>query len=278
MRFQVLIAGAFALGAGNAFAHGPQLQITNDGNQITTRALFVDGPYDTTLSSQTSVYVMPLAPVSSFGGTAYWAEPAGPAFAVSGPGLAWCYAWTYTDATTYTTTFPVGSNFVESAIGGLQKHNGSTFVAAPNGAQVQLFRATTNTGVTGSGDSTVELKAIAAPTSAGFDDHQGVKFQLLGDGIVPSASQVPAPVDDGIYLIQLKLSLASQPPTSSIADSDPFHFVFFKGVEPSAALSAAQSAFPGASIQLVPEPGSIGLLMIGSMLACRRNRAARRDQ
>jgi hypothetical protein len=55
----------------------------------------------------------------------------------------------------------------------------------------------------------------------------------------------------------MKLSLANQPAGgASIADSDPFYFVFYKGVPQSLALSAAQSAFPGASIQAVPEPAA----------------------
>jgi hypothetical protein len=77
-------------------------------------------------------------------------------------------------------------------------------------------------------------------------------------------------VDDGIYMIQLKLSLANQPAGPNIQDSDPFYFVFFKGVQPSAALSAAEGAFPGASIQLVPEPANLGIVMLASVLLCRR--------
>jgi hypothetical protein len=154
----------------------------------------------------------------------------------------------------------------------LQKHNGSTFAPAPDGAQLQIFKTDTNFGVSGSPDASVELKTLVAPTSANFDDHTGVRFQVLGDGFVPSSSHVPAAVSDGIYLSQLKLSLANQPVGSSVADSDSFYFVMFKGVDPHQALAAAQGAFPGASIQLVPEPGMIGLVLLGALLLRRCER------
>jgi hypothetical protein len=264
-----------ALGAVQVLAHGPQLQLTNESNKITTRALHLDEPYNSAMSDPTSVYVMPLAPISSFGGTAFWAQPSAE-HPISGPGLAWCYGWTYTNSTTYTTSFPVGSNFVESLVGGLQKHNGSTFVAAPDGAQVQIFKTDTNFGISGTPSASVTLKSLVAPTSATFDDHTGVRFQLLGDGVVPSDAHAPALVEEGIYAIQLKLSLANQPQGSNIADSDPFHFVFFKGVEPGSALAAAQAAFPGASIQLVPEPALAGVLMVAAMTMRRDRRGGRR--
>ena len=48
MRTCMLVLSACALFAvSSANAHGPQIQITNDGNKITTRELRSDGPYGT---------------------------------------------------------------------------------------------------------------------------------------------------------------------------------------------------------------------------------------
>src|SRR5262245_59258345 len=111
---------------GSLYAHGPQMQITNDNNKITTRQVYLDAPYNVAPqppSPATSAYVMPLAPVSSFGGTAWWVQPSG-AFPLSSPGIAWTYGWTF-DASAHT-TFPAGANFVESLVGGLMKFDGSS--------------------------------------------------------------------------------------------------------------------------------------------------------
>ncbi len=58
--FCSLIAAAAALATQFAAAHGPQIQITGESGKITTRRLLLDGPYSTTLTAETSVYVMPL--------------------------------------------------------------------------------------------------------------------------------------------------------------------------------------------------------------------------
>jgi hypothetical protein len=291
MRNSLTLIFAVLVGAApfSALGHGPQIQLTNTNNQIVTRNLFLDEPYNTAPqppSSAVSVYVMPLAPISAFGGTAYYAQPSS-ALAVSGPGIAWSYGWSYD--TSAHTTFPSGSNFVETLVGGLQQWNGTSFVPSTNGAQLQIFKSATNFGVSGSANPSVALKAIAAPISATdtghLDDHTSIQFQLLGDGIVPSASHVPAPVADGVYLSQLQLHLDHQPttpdpnmpsydPAHAIQDSAPFYFVTFKGVDSAAALGAAQSAFPGASIQVVPEPASFVLASTFVLALTRRRGAA----
>ncbi len=289
MKMRYILAGwvLIVMGAMPTFGHGPQMQITNDNNKITTRAVYLDEPYNVIPnppSNPTSVYIMPLAPINSFGGTAYWVQPdAG--FPVSSPGIAWTYGWTYD--TSAHTTFPAGANFVESLVGGLKKHDGSSFVTAPNGAQLQIFKTAANSGVSGSASPLVNLKAIAAPTSAVdnlLDDHTTVSFQLLGDGIVPSASHVPGAVGDGIYLAELKLGLNNQPatadprtplynPSQPIQDSDSFYFVLYKGVSVDSALAAAQGAFPSASIQVVPEPALVGGVMVGLFWLYGRRRS-----
>ncbi len=274
-----LLSYALSGGAG-AFAHGPQIQITNDQNKITTRQLFQDGPYNNypgAASAPASVYVIPLAPQAAFNGIGYWSQP-NPAYPVSGSGLAWTQGWSYD--TSAHTTFPAGSRFVEWLSGDLKTWNGSSFTfnaLDPNRPQLELLKGSTAV-VSGPVDvsSGTSLPALVAPTSAAdtthLDDHTSIKFQLLGDGVIPSASHNTAPVADGIYLAKLKLSLANQPSGSNIADSDPFYFVLWKGTGESAALSAAQSAFPGASIQLVPEPAGAGMLAAAAMVMLRRRR------
>ena len=61
MRARMIALGLLVAPAvSTAFAHGPQIQITNDNNKIVTRQLLNDGPYSDTLTPPKSVYVMPL--------------------------------------------------------------------------------------------------------------------------------------------------------------------------------------------------------------------------
>jgi hypothetical protein len=251
--------------------------LTNDdNNKIVTRNVLLDGPYNTfpaPPSPPTTVYVMPLAPISTFGGTSYWLQPNPDVeFAATGTGLAWSYGWTYD--TGPHVTFPEGSHFVESMIGGLKKYNGAAFVDAPGGAQLEAHKSATNFAVSGPGAHSISLKDLVAPTSpmdtTHLDDHTAVQWQLLGDGIVPDATHPPAFVADGTYMIQLGLSLAGQPAGSSIEDSDPYYFVMYKGVSADEALAAATLAFPGAAIQVVPEPAMLGGVAMGLVALIRR--------
>jgi hypothetical protein len=225
---------------------------------------------------------MPLAAISTFGGTAYWVQPSAD-FPVNDPGIAWTYGWFYD--TSAHTTFPIGSNFVESLTDNLKKWNGLSFTAGDAAAaQLEIFKSTTSFGVSGSANNFVNLKALAAPTSAVdtlLDDHTTINFQLLGDGIIPSSTHVPGSVADGVYLAPLQLHLANQPasadprtpnydPDHPIQDSDPFYFVLYKGVGTDAALAAAKSAFPLASIQVVPEPMVAGAVVVLGILMRRR--------
>ena len=45
--FAYVVATFVLLAAVSAFAHGPQIQVTNDGGKIVTRQLIADGPYST---------------------------------------------------------------------------------------------------------------------------------------------------------------------------------------------------------------------------------------
>src|SRR5205809_8099819 len=55
-----VVATFVLLPAVSAIAHGPQIQITNDGGKIVTRQLIADGPYSNSLTAVKSVYVTPL--------------------------------------------------------------------------------------------------------------------------------------------------------------------------------------------------------------------------
>lgn len=275
---------ALGLSAASAFGHGPQLQITNTGNKIVTRNLFQDEHYNTFPAPATdavNIYVIPMGATAAFGGTRWFARPN--AAMNSGPGVAYGYGWTYdqhgTPADpsddTYTTTFPVGAKFVEQMNGQLQKWNGGGFVDA-GASELYMFRgsgATIDESISGSADTTITYGTITAPSSPDPDPHASASFEILGDGIVPSASHAPAPVADGIYMASLGLSLIDQPTGSYIAPSDSFYFVMYKGVSGDDAFAAASAAFPGAAIQVVPEPVSIGVLMMASsMVLFRRGR------
>ena len=48
-----------ALAVSATHAHGPQIQITNDGGKIVTREMFQDSPYEH-LAAPKLVYVMPM--------------------------------------------------------------------------------------------------------------------------------------------------------------------------------------------------------------------------
>ena len=95
MRARMFALAVFAaLTAQLVYAHGPQIQITNDNNKIATRQLHLDGPYSDALTAPKSVYVMP---VFEFSGV-WYSRPNNeidpillqPAFP-SGPGLAYGY-------------------------------------------------------------------------------------------------------------------------------------------------------------------------------------------
>src|SRR4029079_6592449 len=130
--FKVLAATVGLAVANSAFAHGPQIQITNDNGKIVTRELFIEQPYDQVLSSPKSVYVMPLSPSAVAGGTEWYARPnqsvtggVGLPTYVCGPGIAYGYGSTYNPATgTGTVGLPVGSHFMLSLNDRLKRWNG----------------------------------------------------------------------------------------------------------------------------------------------------------
>src|SRR6478752_1021029 len=124
-----VVATLVPLAAVSAFAHGPQIQITNDGGKIVTRQLIADGPYSNSLTAAKSVYVMPLL---DFNGVSYSRPNSSidpilgvPAFP-SGPG----FAYGYDLADGGPQLFATGSVFSLVFTDGLRRWDSSAFVDA----------------------------------------------------------------------------------------------------------------------------------------------------
>ena len=112
----------------DAFAHGPQIQLTRDGDTITTRRLFREEPYASSLTPPTSVYVIPMLETSG----EWYSRPnnrpsatlPGQPEYLSGPGIA--YGYDQVDGGTR--AFASGQHFELNLIAGLKWWNGSAFV------------------------------------------------------------------------------------------------------------------------------------------------------
>jgi hypothetical protein len=276
-----VLAVVAMLAARAAVAHGPQIQLTNDGGKIVTRQIYEDGPYSTTLSLATSVYVMPLL---SFDGALY-SQPNNeidPILNVaafpSGPGFA--YGHDLADGGPQ--LFEAGSTITLAFTTGLQRWDGAAFVDA-GATQLKAFRGSNvniaspaetfaTTSDSGPFDS-LALPAVAANYgSEGAEVHTSLRFAILGDGSDPLST-----TPDGVYRIGFQLS-SSQ---NGLAPSDPYYFVLYKNVA-LAVVSAAVGSLgaPAGQIQwmAVPEPAAIALLAIAfSAGAMVRARGGRRE-
>jgi len=281
MRSCMFAVGACAaLIVSTAAAHGPQIQITNDSNKITTRALVPDGPYSTSLTSPKSVYVMPALTFNNV----WYSRPNGaidtillqPSFP-SGSG----FAYGYDLADGGPQAFDVGSFISLSFTAGLKRWDGAAFVDA-GATELKAFRGSDPTITTplanfavtsdlGPFDS-LSLAAVAAGYgSDGAEVHSSLRFALLGDGTSPTSASA-----DGVYLVGLQVS-SSQAGTTP---SDPYFFVLNKNAEWSTVSAAVGSLGIAASLQqwVVPEPGTCGLLLVGVVALCgRRTRLRVRD-
>jgi hypothetical protein len=261
-------------------AHGPQIQITNDNNQIVTRQLHLEGPYSTSLTDPTSVYVMPLDVSAEVAGNVWYSRPNGAINGVtmlpsytSGPGLA--YGFGYDPLVPATQKFATGSLFSITFTDGLKKWNGSSFVDAGDtqlkafrgsnvaiGSPVENFATTSDAGPFDS----VSLPAVAEGYGADDDEvHNSVRWALLGDGSSPYSS-----VADGVYLLSLQLS-STQP---NLGPSDEYYFVLHKGAPFANVQSAVNSLqAPAGAVQYVPEPsGILTLALAGTLFAAFRHR------
>jgi hypothetical protein len=243
-------------------AHGPQLQITNDNNQITTRNVFADEPYNTLLTDPKTAYVIPMTEGTALGGgNEYASRP----FGSQGPGIAYGLGWTLTPPFT---TFPIGSHFHLEFTDGLKRWNGSAFVD-PGAEQLEMYRVSSNI-IVASAKTTdtgpfegIATPNIAQPTTTGqLDAHNSIRWRLLGAGGTSTE-----PTQDGIYLVSLQIDNSD----ASIAPSDPYFFVLHKNVPFNEVLAAVNATFPDPQVvQIVPEPGALGGALFVLVLALRR--------
>jgi hypothetical protein len=269
-----------ALAASAVWAHGPQIQITNNGDKIATRELLLDGPYSPAVTAPKSVYVMSLLPFSDV----WYSRPNGaidpitqlPAFP-SGPGLA--YGSDLADGGPQ--AFSAGSILSINFADGLKRWNGASFVDAGTtqlkafrGSNVNITTPVENFGITtdaGPFDS-VSLAAVAAEYGADGDEvHSSIRFALLGDGSSPTSSS-----PDGVYSLKLQLSSTQ----AGLTPSDPYYFVLNKNASPTEVVAAVRSlGFGPAAVQWVtPEPTAWCLAAIAvATLGNIRNHTRRRD-
>jgi hypothetical protein len=268
----IALAVSAALVATAARAHGPQIQLTRDGNKITTRRLLREEPYSTRLTPPTTIYVIPLLETQGVwysrpNNTPSATLPGLPEY-VSGPGIA--YGYDQIDGGPR--AFGSGQHFELNLIDGLKSWNGMTFVD-PGAEQIEAFRSTGTPAVT-SDSLTLASPAtlVYGNVSATYNPmaHSGASFRLLGDGINPTVEG-----NDGIYL--LSMNYASSEP--GLEASEPFHFVLHKNALASDIASAVTSlGFASFSVQYVPEPSTAVFTAIGltTLAMCRRASAARR--
>lgn len=253
MRACILMIGlCAALAATAATAHGPQLQITNDGGKITTRQLFQDSPY-LPVSPPKSVYVIPLL---EFDG-AWLSRPSNALLAgipefPSGPG----FSYGSDQADGGERAFEAGSILSVEFVDGLKLWNGSSFADAGatqlkgyRGSDPAIVSPAANFAVTSDTAPFDSLSLAAVAATYDIDAHAGLRWALLGDGSSPTSVS-----PDGVYLLSMKLS-SNQ---SNLAPSDPYYFVLHKNAS-TAAVAAAVASLPVAPelVQIVPEPGTV---------------------
>jgi hypothetical protein len=255
------------------WAHGPQIQATVEGGKVVTRRLLGDGPYSTSLTDLTSVYVMGL---NQYLGV--WLSHPNDALLPgdipefpSGPGFAYGYGY---DAGTNPAPFPVGSQLVLGFTAGLKAWNGAAFVDA-GATELEAFRGSgVNLVVARTSDSgpfaDIKFPSAIAPatgiTFANDEVHTGVSFRMLGD-----CSSTASALADGIYLAGLQLGNTD----ASVTASDPFYFVLTKNAAAADVQAAAGSlGFDPSRVQFVPEPASAVLLAMGLLVASRTRRRA----
>jgi hypothetical protein len=269
-----------ALAAVSAFAHGPQIQLTNDNGKLVTRRFIADEPYSNSLTTPTSVYVMPL---SEFNGV-WYSRPNGaidPILSVplfpSGPGFA--YGHDLADGGPQ--LFESGSILSLAFTDGLKRWDGVSYIDA-GATQLKAFRGSNasiaspaenfaTTSDSGPFDS-LDLPAVATNYgSAGAEVHASLRYALLGDGSDPSSA-----TPDGTYLLSMRLTSTQ----AGLAASDPYHFLLYKNAERASVLEAVNAlGVPASRVQFadVPEPASVVLALLATIaLACPRRQIARR--
>jgi hypothetical protein len=261
-----------ALAESPASAHGPQIQVTDTNNKITTRTLISNAPYGDTLTDPKSVYVLPiLKAVSGSPSTDYWTvmpnsviDPIlGSSEFQFGPGLAYGYGHSFAD----------GYHFTVNVLGALQRWNGTSFINDPEVEAVGAFRGDATSSpdqvvISGTSSGVQSLSFSNISSTYDGDAHSSLRFRLLGDG--SSALVEPA---DGLYLLTLQVT-SNQP---DLASSDPFNLLLYKNASASSINAAVGSLnVSSALVQFVPvpEPGVLALAACGafSTILTRRQR------
>jgi hypothetical protein len=274
MRARMFVLGACAAFAASAAnAHGPQIQITDTSNKITTRELILDDPYSDSLTNEKSVYVLPiLKAVTGSPSTDYWTvmpnddiDPiTGSSQFQFGPGLAYGYGQ----------TFDAGRHFNVNFVDSLKRWDGSAFGNNPGPEEIGAFQgdATFPADTAFTTDSAPYQGLVFSNITAGYDDesHSYMRFRMLGDG-----TSALSEASDGIYLLKLQIT-STQP---GLDPSNVMSFVLYKNATFSD-LSAAVAAL-GVDPSLVqfvgiPEP-TAGALAVGGFVALVLRRRARRN-
>lgn len=230
--------------AGVALAHGPQIQVGIHNDKIITRALFGDGPYDDAVAPAQRVFEMPMALRDLGDANDGWYAQPNASFPFTGPGIA-----------TALGGFDTGSVLSLTYGDGLAIWDGMGFVD-PGDEQMERFRSAVNIITSDAGP--FDSFDFPAVTNTG-DEHFGVNTRLLGDGISPDTAS-----DDGVYLLTLVLE-TDQP---GVEASDPFYFLLNKN----GSQQDADAALAYVNTNIVPEPTSIGALIVAGALLARRRR------
>lgn len=237
-----------------AEAHGPQIQIGIQNNQLVTRALFSDQPYDQSTTPIQRVFQIPLAQRSLGDASDGWYAQPNATYPFTGPGIASSIGGLATNSI-------LGETFV----GGLKRWNGSAFVD-PGTEQVDVYRGATRVAGMISSDTGPFASFSYTAVANSADEHKTAFLRLLGDGAAPNTAS-----DDGVYLVGLQLS-TDQP---GVASSEPFYFLLSKNG--TAGDQSAALAFANAN--LVPEPSGVCLIGLISLAAAvtRRRRVLSRN-
>jgi hypothetical protein len=266
MRASIVALAVFAaVVTSSASAHGPQIQITNDGGQIVTRRIVADAPYSSALTPPTSVYVMPLVEF----GDVWYSRPNDerdrdlnlPVY-FSGPGLA--YGYDQVDGGPQ--AFEEGSVLSVGFTGGLKRWDGAAFGAAGatelkafRGSNVNVSAPPENLAITSDSGplESVSINPVLADYGTeGTDVHNTIRYALLGDGSSPTSSS-----PDGVYLASLQVTSTQ----AGLDPSDEFYFVLHKNAATAAVTEAvAALGVPASRVQYVPEPAAMTLLGLGA--------------
>lgn len=269
------VAISLVLATSLARAHGPQMQVTDTNNKITTREIIPEPPYDTSLTAEKSAYVLPiLQAITGSPTTNFWTvmpnSTIDPILQTSefqfGPGLAYSYGQSFTS----------GFHFNVSFTDSLKRWNGTSFVNNPGPEAVGAFRGDSTSAadqvvITGGAVPAQSLAFNNIAASYPADSHSSMRFRLLGDGT--SALVAPA---NGIYLLSLQIS-STQP---GLASSDPFSLLLCKNAS-AADLAAAVTGLgvDPSRVQFlsVPEPTAALLAASGLVgLVIWRRKTGRR--